>query len=197
MNRDAGATKGLSDGPHEALRVRRVEEIMTSRVYTVTASWSLLATARLLRRHHISGVPVVDAKEAPIGVISESDIARSIHEAAGLGSVRGLLDLVLAAAHLSHPELLAETITHLRRTRVSAVMSPRIVSVDPDTSLQEAARLLHRYQINRLPVVREHRIVGIVTRQDIVEALQHAPDPDNPVAHSRRFTRGLTLLEAI
>jgi CBS domain-containing protein len=187
----------LASAGEEALRARKVEDIMTTRVYTVTASWTLLATARLLRRHHISGVPVVDDQEAPIGVVSESDIVESLHQAAGVASLRGILDLLLASARLSRPELLDQAIAHLRRTKVRDVMSDRAVTVEPATSIGEAARTLHRYRVNRLPVVRGGKIIGIVTRQDVVEALQHGPELSLPETHGRRFTRGRTRLELL
>ncbi|HYK92732.1 MAG TPA: CBS domain-containing protein [Thermoplasmata archaeon] len=154
--------------------VPSVEGAMTTRVYSVTPTWSLLSTARLLRNHHISGVPVVDPNDRVVGVVSETDLVRELNRAAGIGSPRGTLDLLLTAGGFRSRNLLDQCLHHLRHRRVRDAMCAPAVVVDRDAPLVEAARLLQRHGVNRLPVVEEGRLVGILSRQDLVESMRVA-----------------------
>jgi CBS domain-containing protein len=142
---------------------------MTRLVMTTTPDASLDEAARLLRERHVSGLPVVDADERVVGVVSEKDIVRVLHKAAGVGHPRGLLDVLLESAPTKGDNVLAVCRRRLRNTRVKDVMSRPVVSVEPETSLIEAAHLMKVKGVNRLPVLdaRQH-LVGIVTRCDIV-----------------------------
>lgn len=170
-------------------RTRAVFDVMTARVYSVTPSWSLLSTARLLRNHHVSGVPVVDPNDRVVGVVSESDIVHEVQRAAGIGSARGTLDLLLTAGGFRSRDLLDQTLNHLRHQRVESTMHSPAIVVDRDASIAEAARLLHHFRINRLPVVEDGRLVGILTRQDLVEAMRK-PGPRGDAPTRGRFRRG-------
>ncbi len=178
---------------NETLRTVPVSEAMTSRVYSVTRNWSLLSTARLLRNHHISGVPVVDANDHVVGVVSESDLLTDLDRSAGIGTVRGVLDLLLTAGGYHRRDLVEQCLHRLRNTKVEKAMKSPPVVVDSDATLGEAARVLHQYHINRLPVVQEGRLVGIVTRQDIVEAMNQVAQWPKGVP-VRRYSRGPPLL---
>lgn len=177
------------------LRVSSVADVMTSRVYSVTPEWTLLATAQLLRRHHISGVPVTNRQGLLVGVVSETDVVTDLFRAQGLGTVRGLLDLLLEAARLRRSHLVSNAIRRLQRAKVGLVMSRKPVTVEPDATLSEAARLLRQYEVNRLPVIQDGRLVGIVTRQDIVESVSRSGS-SRPFGRSRRFSRGPPSMES-
>jgi CBS domain-containing protein len=185
----ATAETDWSGSNPEVLRAWTVGDVMVSRVYTVTPEWDLFSTIRLLRRHHISGLPVVDARSNVVGVVSELDIVGGLHRAVGIGRARGLLDLLLAAAKVGRPELLDQTVQYLRRTKVGAVMARKTVSVEPEDSLGEAARMLRQYRISRLPVIRNGRLVGIMTREDVVEALARPDRGRDPRPPMRRYAR--------
>lgn len=162
---------------------------MTRRVYSVTGTWSLLSVARLLRNHHISGVPVIDRSDRVVGVLSESDLYDELHRSTGVGSARGLLDLLLTAGGYKSPQLLNQCLHHLRHARVAGTMRTPAVVLGPGASLGEAAELMNRHGFNRLPVVDEGRLVGIVSRQDLVEAVTAPGRPRGPVDRPR-YRRG-------
>jgi CBS domain-containing protein len=146
-----------------------VAQIMTPLVMTTTPDASLDEAARLLRECHISGLPVVDAEDRVVGVVSEKDIVRVLHEATGVGHPRGLLDVLLESAPAKGENVLEVCRHRLRNTRVKEAMSRPVVSVGPETSLIEAAHLMKGMGVNRLPVLdAQQRLVGIVTRCDIV-----------------------------
>jgi len=168
---------------------RKVSDVMTSRVYTVTPDWTLLSTARLLRNHHISGLPVIDGHDHVVGVISETDLVNDLHASTGLGSARGLLDLVLTAGGYRGRDLLEQCLNRLKHTKVSEAMRAPAITVEQDAPLREAARLLHGQGVNRLPVVDGGRLVGILTRQDVVAAILAEVAEAEPTPR-RRFARG-------
>jgi CBS domain-containing protein len=150
----------------------RVADVMTRLVVTTTPDARLEEAARLLREHHISGLPVVASPHHVVGVLSERDIVRALRRATALDSPRGMLDLLLESAPSRGESLLEVCRRQLRNTRVSDAMSPRVVTVDRDAPLVEAARLMRVHGVKRLPVVDARGgLVGIVSRADIVQAV--------------------------
>ncbi len=153
-----------------------VARIMTQAVMTTGPDAHLDEAARLLREFHISGLPVVDASEHVVGVISEKDLVRDLHHAAGVDSPRGLLDLLLESAPSKGESVLEVCRNRLRNTRVRDVMTHPAVSVGPEASLIEAARVMKKNGVSRLPVVdAQKHLVGIVAKCDIVDDLSSQP----------------------
>ncbi|MGH3083897.1 MAG: CBS domain-containing protein [Gaiellaceae bacterium] len=146
----------------------RVESLMSRDVVTVASETTLKEVAALLSRHRISGVPVCDADRQVLGVVSEADILRQ-EEGRPPRSSTGLLSWLFE----SDDESLAKVGA---RTAGEAMTSPAI-TIDPGRPVSEAARLMLERQVNRLPVVREGKLVGIVTRADLVRAF-HRPDEE-------------------
>lgn len=154
----------------------RIDHVMTELVMTTSPDASLDQAARLLRECHVSGLPVVDREEHVVGVVSEKDLVRVLHQAAGVGLPRGLLDVILGSAPVRGPDALTVCRHRLKNTRVSDVMSRPVVSIGPDTTLLEAARLMKTHGVNRLPVLdAEQRLIGIVSSCDIVGDLSPTP----------------------
>jgi CBS domain-containing protein len=130
----------------------RVREVLTTDVVTVTPATPLRSVAELLLRNHISGVPVVDELGKVLGVVSEADIVWKEAAADGGRPVRTWLAKLEA------------------RTAGEAMTSPAI-TVGADYRVADAARLMSRRGVNRLPVVDdEGTLTGIVTRADLVRA---------------------------
>ena len=153
-----------------------VAQIMSPLVMMTRPDARLSDVARVLREFHISGLPVVDEDERVVGVISEKDLVRTLHKATGIGSPRGLLDLLLESAPAKGESVLEVCRRRLRNTRVRDVMTQPAVSVRPEVSIIDAARLMKLNGVNRLPVVdARERLFGIVTRCDIVDDLATQP----------------------
>ena len=126
--------------------------------------------AALLVEKRISGVPVVDGSGAPIGMVSEGDlIGRSEPEREAR---QDWWLTTLAEGEAVNPEFLASL--RLNYPTAGDVMAAPVISVGEETSLREIARLLTTHRIKRVPVVRDGRIVGIVSRADLVRALSVA-----------------------
>ncbi len=151
---------------------RPVREIMTRSVVKVRADAHLIEAARLMREFHVSGLPVVGADGALAGVLSEKDLVRDLHRAAGVASPRGLLDLLLDSSTARGPTLFELCRRRLERGHVADLMAPRVVTVRPSAPVRELAELMEREGVHRLPVVDDAGVlVGIVSRRDVVAAI--------------------------
>jgi CBS domain-containing protein len=142
-------------------------EVMTADVISVRPDTPLREVAKLLAASGISAVPVVDAAGAPIGMISEGDLIGR-DEAARRARQDWWLTL-LAEGEALNPEFLATV--HKPDSVARNVMSAPVITVPEDTPIGEIAKLLHSYRIKRVPVLHDGRVVGIVSRADLVRAL--------------------------
>ncbi|HLH62982.1 MAG TPA: CBS domain-containing protein [Ktedonobacteraceae bacterium] len=110
----------------------KAEDVMTTRVITVTEQQSKQEAARLLSQHRISGLPVVNDENAVVGVVSEFDVISKQGQTVG------------------------------------QIMSRDVISVTPDTDLEVVRTILVNERIKRLPVLDQGRLVGIISRADLV-----------------------------
>jgi CBS domain-containing protein len=144
-------------------------DVMTRDVVSVASDTPMRKIAALLVEKHISGVPVIDGSGAPIGMVSEGDlIGRSEAEREAR---QDWWLTTLAEGEAVNPEFLAS----LSYPSARDMMSAPVISIDEETSLGEIAELLTKHRIKRVPVVRDGRIVGIVSRADLVRALVARP----------------------
>jgi CBS domain-containing protein len=152
---------------YERIRAAQVRDAMTTDVAVARPDDSLLSAAQTMRERRVSGLPVIDAHGAVTGVLSERDIFERLRTTAGLAQFRGVLDLIVEAAN-GRSDRVAQCARTLKASKVGETMSRRAVTIDPDAPLSEAARWFRQAEINRLPVVEGERLVGIVTRDDII-----------------------------
>ncbi|MGH7120153.1 MAG: CBS domain-containing protein [Acetobacteraceae bacterium] len=141
-------------------------ELMTRDVVTVARGSSMIEAVRLMARHRISGLPVVDAAGGMAGMLTEGDLLRW-HEGQSEKQARWL-DKLAEGGNLA-PDFL-EGIRN-QQLKVEAVMSPGMTTIGEDTPAREIASLMVRERIKRAPVLHDGRLVGIVTRSDLVRAL--------------------------
>ncbi|MGZ9160946.1 MAG: CBS domain-containing protein [Candidatus Limnocylindrales bacterium] len=140
----------------------KVREVMTSEVCQVKPETPLREVAQLLVERQVSGVPVVDDAGRVLGVVSEGDfLAREAGE-----SARPSAPLWWTWA--AGPD--KKAIERMHATTAGTAMTAPAVTVGADRPLSEAAMIMARRQINRLPVVEDGRLVGIISRADIVRA---------------------------
>lgn len=121
----------------------RAQDVMLSRVIVVRPELPVRELAELLDANGITGAPVVDADGNLIGIVSHSDLAYRPALEAGEQPAGG------------------------RERTVADIMTRQVVTVSPDASLDEVAALLASKAIDRVPVVADRRIVGIVSRTDL------------------------------
>lgn len=146
----------------------KIRHVMTREVISVAPETPLRDVARLLGEHQISGVPVVDADGACIGVVSEADLL--VKQLNRQQPTRLSLEWFLSA-----PPDLGEL---RRRTAITAAeaMTAPALTIEADRPLREAAALMVDRGVNRLPVVSGTALVGMVTRADLVRAYLGSDD---------------------
>jgi len=145
-------------------------DVMTANVVTIQADEHVINVARLLLDRRISAVPVVDADGKLLGIVSEGDLLRRVET--DTERKRDGWNGLFA----SRPSLAAEYAkSHARRA--GDVMTRNVVTVAGDVPLSHIADLFEKHNIKRVPVVRDGRVVGIVSRADLLRALvQQAND---------------------
>lgn len=136
-----------------------VGDIMSCKVVTVKANDSVEEAARLLLKHRISGLPVVDENGNLVGILSESDL---IHRAEPLPS---------PTLYYGDRQKFLEEMWKVKASKVREVMTEDVITVSPEEGLGEAASLMLEKGVKRLPVVKGRMVVGMVTRADILKAL--------------------------
>jgi CBS-domain-containing membrane protein len=142
----------------------RAVDVMTTDVITIDEDASVQAAAKLLIEHNISAVPIVDKDNRVIGVVSEGDL---LHRGeTGTEQWRSWwLEMVA-----SRNELATEYIKS-HSDKVKDVMTRGVISVTEATAVAEIAVLLETHCIKRVPVLRDGKLVGIVSRANLVRAL--------------------------
>jgi CBS domain-containing protein len=142
----------------------KVKDIMTRTVISVEPDASVLQAIRLMLQRHISGLPVVDKAGRLVGMVTEGDFLRRAETGTQTQRPRWLEFLV-------GPGRLAEDYARSHGRKVADVMTTEPVTVNEDTPLDEVVRLMEKRQIKRLPVIRDDRLVGIVSRANLLHAL--------------------------
>lgn len=162
----------------------QVRDVMTRNVISVRANQSVLEAAQLMLQNRVSGLPVVDAAGAVVGIVTEGDFLRR----GEIGTQRQRprwLEFLLGPGRLA-----AEYVRTTGRT-IEEVMTPDPATVTEDDSLETVVELMERRHVKRLPVLRNGRIVGIVSRANLMDALTenarytHGPAPDDGTIRDR------------
>jgi CBS domain-containing protein len=161
-----------------------VRDVMTRSVVSVRRSTPLKRVAQILVEHGISGVPVVDTDGTVLGVVSEADLlvkeqgAEAIHH-------RPLARLFGESAGAR------DQLVKLGAVTAAEAMTGPAVTIAPDRPIHEAAATMTRLHVNRLPVVDDGRLIGIVSRTDLVRAYVR---PDDELADAIRHDVILKML---
>jgi CBS domain-containing protein len=118
-----------------------VKDLMAKKALTIDSQKTVFEAAQLMSQKEVGDVIVVDI-DMPIGIVTERDIVRRVV------AKRRSVD-----------------------TKVSEVMSKPLITIGPDASLKEAARTMVNHRIRRLPVLKEHKLVGIIVVSDFARHL--------------------------
>ena len=156
-------------------------DVMTTAVITVRPETSIHEIAKLLCDHHISGVPVVDDKEQLLGIVSEGDLI-------GHAQLVGEQRRSWWQTFLNGPTVLAQHYAKSHSRTASDVMTKDVVTVLETTSVADTARALEQHRVKRVPVMRNGRLVGIVTRSNLLQVLA-TTDVSKPMNVADRVIR--------
>jgi CBS domain-containing protein len=141
-----------------------VGDVMTEKVITVTPETTVAEAAQLLLQHRISGLPVVDPGGEVVGIVTEGDLLRRSETNTARHHARWLEFLIT-------PGRLAREYSDANGRKVGEVMTAGVLAVAPHDPLDAAVRLMERRRVKRLPVVEGGRLVGIISRANLVRAL--------------------------
>jgi CBS domain-containing protein len=139
-------------------------DVMITNVISVRSDTSVAKIAETLLTNRISAVPVLDEKGAMVGIVSEGDLIHRV-EADTERHRSWWLEL------LTGKEVLARDFVKSHARKAADVMTRPVVTVKPDTPLGELASLLEKHRIKRVPVMKDGKIVGIVSRANLIQSL--------------------------
>jgi CBS domain-containing protein len=160
----------------------RAHQIMTRQVVTIPTDAAIADAAGIMLEKHISGLPVVDATGKLVGIISQGDFIRRAEIGTQRKRGRWLKFLI-------GPGRAASDFVRERGRRVGEIMTPEPCTVTEDATLEDIVELMERNNVKRLPVVRADKLVGIVTRSNLLQAVaglaRDVPDPTADDDHIR------------
>ncbi len=145
----------------------QIKEIMATEVITVSTSDSVELCAKLLQENNISGLPVLDDTGKVAGIVTEGDLIRR----ASRIKAPGYLEILGGLIYLGSPKKFVEELQRAMSLEAGQLMSTDVISVKPDDTIEQAATLMVDNSINRLPVIDGEKLVGIVSRRDIMGRL--------------------------
>lgn len=167
----------------------KASDIMTSPVITVEPDTSVKEIAELLFERRISAVPVLENGRV-VGLVSEADLLHRQEIGTDRVARSGSWWLRLFSADQSPGEYIRSHARHARE-----IMTQEVTTVAPDTPVADIATLLETRGIKRVPVVKEGRLVGIVSRSNLVQALATLQQPRQATPTSDEAIRARLLAE--
>ena len=170
----------------------KAADVMAPNVISVTPDQSVQEVAEILLTCRISGVPVIDARRNLVGIVSEGDLMRCAD--AGTGRHRSWW----LQMFLGRESLAAEYVKEHAR-KVADVMTRNVITAKPETHIGDIADLLERNRIKRVPIVQDGKVVGIVSRANLLQALaalRKQIDVDKPVTDTALRSSVLSRLKA-
>jgi CBS domain-containing protein len=147
------------------------EQIMTKEVITFSPGTEILEAARILMEKEINGAPVVDESGRVVGILCRSDLVAQQKKI----PLPGLFSLVGAYIPLTSTKQIDKEVRKIAALTVGEAMTPRPVSVKPQTQLEEIAGLMVDKQLHTLPVIDQDRLVGVIGKKDVLRTLLQTP----------------------
>jgi CBS domain-containing protein len=166
----------------------KVRDVMTSPVLSVEPDTPILQAVQIMLQRHISGLPVIDKDGRLAGVVTEGDFLRRTETGTQRRRPRWLEFLV-------GPGRLADEYARSHGRKVGEIMTTDPTTITEDAPLDEVVRMMEKRQIKRLPVVRGDKLVGIVSRANLVHALAGLAREVEPVAADDRAIRSGVVAE--
>jgi CBS domain-containing protein len=153
--------------------VTTVREIMDPEPPTARPEDDAESVIRLMRKHELSGVAVVNEGGRPVGIVTESDLVIADDE--GDLHLPHYIELMGGVIYLEPVRRFEERLRKAFASRVRDMMTEDPVTIEADAPVEQAAHLIATRKHNRIPVVEHGRLVGMITRADVLEALHGEP----------------------
>jgi CBS domain-containing protein len=153
----------------------KARDVMTRKVIATAPDASIREAVRLMLQNRISGLPVVDAAGKLVGMVTEGDFLRRTETGTERKRTRWL-------EFVTGPSRLATEYIQSHGRRIAEVMTPDPVTISEDTPLDEVVSVMEKRRIKRLPVVANDKVVGIVSRANLLHALATLDREARPVS---------------
>ena len=152
-----------------------VKDVMNSDVVFCKPDDEISSVAQLLKEHNISGLPVVDGGKV-VGIVTEADILKllEVPEHGGLWLPSPFEVIEIPIRELINWEDTKHMLTNIGSKPVKNIMESEVYTISADSSIEDASSIMIKHKVNRLPVMDDGTIVGIITRGDIIRGLAEA-----------------------
>ena len=166
----------------------KAKDVMTRQVVSIAPGASVIEALKLMLDHRISGLPVVDAQGNLVGIVTEGDFLRRAETGTERRRSRFL-------EFLAGPGALAGDYVRSHGRRVDEVMTKVVLTVGEDAGLGDIVALMEKHRVKRLPVMRGERLVGIVSRANLLHALAAIAGEIGPAPQSDEAIRNRVIAE--
>jgi CBS domain-containing protein len=166
----------------------KAADVMTQPVITIAPDAPILQAVRLMLQNRISGLPVVDQHGQLTGMVTEGDFLRRTE----LGTERHRPSWL---QFLTSEGRLADEYVHTHGRKIEEVMSRNPHTVSEDTPLEEVVRIMQRKNVKRVPVIRENKLIGIITRANLLNTLARLARTSRPAVQGDSAIRDQILAE--
>ena len=143
------------------------KDIMMKDVITVKPEDNIDEAARLMSNHSISGLPVVNDEGELVGIITEGDLLGKHKKISPPAYIEFLGGIIFTESQ----DKFYREIKRYMATEVKELMSTEVITVTPDTTVEEIATIMDKEGVKRLPVVENDRLVGIVSRANVIKVV--------------------------
>lgn len=143
----------------------KAKEIMSTNVFTITRETTIEKIAHMFADNNISGVPVVDGMNRVIGMVTQKDLLYKDVEPRFPAVVEILGGLIFLKGVKHYNEELRKLVA----TKAEDVMTKVVITVGEDVEVEKVAELMAERDVNRIPVIRDDKLVGIISRADIIK----------------------------
>ena len=149
-----------------------VKDVMNSDVVSCRPDDEISSAAQLLKEHNISGLPVVDEGKV-VGIVTEADLLKllEVPEHGGLWLPSPFEVIEIPIRELINWEDTKHMLTDIGSKPVKEIMESEVYTISADSSIEDASSMMIKHKVNRLPVMDNGTIVGIITRGDIIRGL--------------------------
>ena len=143
----------------------KARDIMTRDVFSIKKGASVEQAVKLMAEKHVSGLPVVDVDNRVVGIITENDVL--LKDQVRVPHPR----MAIYGGYAVPDELVAEAYRKARGALVEDAMTKKVLAFDEESTVSDIARVMVENGVNRVPIAKEGKLVGIVSRADIVRAM--------------------------
>ena len=145
----------------------KAKDIMTTNVITINQNAPIPLIAKILVENSISGAPVVDNENNIVGMVSEGDLLRKETNP----RLPSHINILGAFIYYNGVERYHDDLKKLMAEQAESLMTEDVITISPDTEIEEIGKLMLEHGIKRLPVVQDGKMVGLVSRRDMVKLL--------------------------